>query len=143
LDERRIASEVIATVHAVRRGKTVRVTVETESVGPGHDLAEARLTVERLANEPGVDTIEVEVHRRPRRRVLLETPVLDGSSVASLKPSRREPEPAPARADGTTIENGHLRCSLTGLGTLVVEHNATGLAYHGLNSLIDEGECGG
>ena len=142
LDERRIASEVIATVHAVRRGKTVRVTVETESVGPGHDLAEARLTVERLANEPGVDTIEVEVHRRPRRRVLLETPVLDGSSVASLKPSRREPEPAPARADGTTIENGHLRCSLTGLGTLVVEHNATGLAYHGLNSLIDEGDAG-
>ena len=142
LDELRIASEVIGAVDATRDAKTVRVRVETQPAGPGHDLAEARLTIERLANEPGVEAIEVEIRRRPRRRVLLETPIIRGCSVGTLRPLRLGPGAAHVRAEGTMIENGHLRCSVSSLGTLTVEHKATGLTYQGLNALVDEGDAG-
>jgi len=142
LDERHLAGDAIQAIAATRDGDTVRVAVETRRGGAGIDLTASRLEIERLANQPGAEAIAVEIHRRASRRVLVETPLIDGCSVATLAAAPARPDVEPARGTGHQIENGLLRCQLGRDGTLTVEHKATGLAYPGLNRLVDEGDAG-
>ncbi|MDQ6711358.1 MAG: hypothetical protein M3Z11_12505 [Candidatus Dormibacteraeota bacterium] len=141
LDERRIAGERISGVDIRRDGSRVCVGVETRSTGASHDLERYRLEIERLASEPGVESIEIEVRRPAVGRVLVETPTIAGCSVATLAVPPRLIAP-PVRAVADVLENAHLRCCLASDGTLTVEHKATRLTYAGLNRLLDEGDAG-
>jgi hypothetical protein len=142
LDERRIASEHIWKVNVRREGSTVRVTAETRLAGPTIDLAPSRLEVERLARQPGVEAVEVEIQRRVSRRALVETPVVPGLSVANVGAAPTEAFDRALRASDDWMENDFLRCQLNEDGTIGVEHKATGLVYSGLNRMIDEGDAG-
>ncbi|MDQ6883956.1 MAG: hypothetical protein M3077_06920 [Candidatus Dormibacteraeota bacterium] len=140
LDERHIAGERLEAIEVRRDGPVVRVTVATRPAGAARDFDPTRLAIERLAGEPGVEAIEVEIRHRPVRRVLLQTPTIAGCSVARLT----APAAIAARVQAVddTLENDHLRCRLAPDGTLQVEHKATNLTYVGLNRLLDEGDAG-
>jgi len=142
LDERRIASELIRSVSVTREGNTVRVSAQTRMTGPAIDLAPARLEIERLTGQPGVEAIEVEVRRGRSRRVLMETPQIPGLSVSTVIPAPAAVGPQGVSASDNWMENEHLRCELAEDGTLRVEHKPSGLVYSGLNQLIDEGDGG-
>ncbi len=141
LDERRIAGERISRVDIRRDGSRVRLDVETRSTGVSLDLEPFRLEIERLAGQPGIESIEIEVHRPAVHRVLVETPIIAGCSVATLGPPPQMIGP-PVSAVADVLENAHLRCRLASDGTLTVEHKPTRLTYAGLNRLIDEGDAG-
>ena len=70
---------------------------------------------------------------------LVLTPVVPGGSVVSLTPTSPT---APASAQGTHLENGHLVCDLFPDGTLTILDRRTGLRYHGLHRLVDDGDAG-
>ena len=142
LDERQLAGDAIQAVVVTRDGDTVRVAVDTRRGGTSIDLAASRLEIERLANQPGMEAIALAFHRHPSHRVLIETPLIDGLSVAALAPAPGRADVEPARGAGHQIENGLLRCQLGPDGTLTIEHKATGLTYAGLNRLVDEGDAG-
>ena len=142
LDERRIAGERIRSVGVSRDGSVVRVLAETSLSGAPSDPEPARLEIERLINQPGVESIELEIRRLASRRVLVESPWIDGCSVGTLGEAS-----SGGRAQGVTVgegwmENEHLRCQVAPDGTLRVEHKTTGLTYNGLNRLVDEGDAG-
>jgi alpha-mannosidase len=70
---------------------------------------------------------------------LVLTPMIAGGSVVSLTTT----SPAsPAIANGTRLENAHLTCDLRADGTLAVMDRQTGLRYHGLLKLVDQGDAG-
>lgn len=141
LDERRIASERIRNVQVTREGRAVRVIVETSLCGQSIELATARLEIERLANQAGVESIEVEVRGGQARRVLVETPAIAGLSAGTLaQPPAAEKHAV--RVSANWMENEFLRCQLEENGTVRVEHKASGLVYSGLNRLVDEGDAG-
>ena len=142
LDERRIAGERIRTVAAERHGATLRVTAETRLSGPATNLEGPRMDIERLAVQPGVEAIEVEIRRGNSRRVLIETPWIPGCSVTSIGQSGTKSRPGRVSASGDCLENDQLRCQLAADGTLMVEHKASGLIYNGLNQLVDESDAG-
>jgi len=142
LYERAITSERIRNVRVRREGSTVRVSAETRLTGPAIDLAPARLEVEELSSQPGVEAIEVEIQRGPSRRVLIETPRIPGLSVATVLGAPAAAADRGVTASGNWIENEYLRCQLTEDGTLRVEHKPTGLIYSGLNRLLDESDAG-
>jgi alpha-mannosidase len=70
---------------------------------------------------------------------LVMTPVMRGGSVASLTTATPA---APVTAHGTRLENAHIVCELLVDGTLSVLDRRTGLRYHGLHRLVDEGDAG-
>jgi hypothetical protein len=142
LDERRIADEVVTGVRTTRDGTTVRVLVDTRRRGVSADLADARLTMERIANEPGVEVLAVEVRRAAAQRALVESPVVAGLSVASLTSNQAAPARVAVIGRADTLANEHLTCRFLGDGTLEVEHRETGVRYTGLHRLVDDGDAG-
>ena len=67
------------------------------------------------------------------------TPVIAGCSVAPLQPT---PPQHPVQAGPTRLDNGRIRCELMPDGTLRVTDLDNGIAYAGLNRLIDVGDAG-
>jgi alpha-mannosidase len=70
---------------------------------------------------------------------LVLTPVIPGGSVVSLTPMSPA---APASAQKSRLENGHLACDLLPDGTLAILDRRTGLHYNGLHRLVDDGDAG-
>ncbi|HEV2012825.1 MAG TPA: glycoside hydrolase family 38 C-terminal domain-containing protein [Candidatus Dormibacteraeota bacterium] len=70
---------------------------------------------------------------------LVLTPVIAGGSVASLTP--RNPR-VQATASERRLENARLACELFPDGTLTILDRQSGLRYHGLHRLVDEGDAG-
>jgi len=133
---------VVTGVRTTRDGTTVRVLVDTRRRGVSADLADARLTMERIANEPGVEVLAVEVRRAAAQRALVESPVVAGLSVASLTSNQAAPARVAVIGRADTLANEHLTCRFLGDGTLEVEHRETGVRYTGLHRLVDDGDAG-
>jgi alpha-mannosidase len=70
---------------------------------------------------------------------LVLTPMIAGGSVASL--TTRNPR-VPATASARRLENARLACELLPDGTLTILDRQTGMRYHGLHRLVDEGDAG-
>ncbi len=70
---------------------------------------------------------------------LVLAPIVAGASVASLR--TRSPNVAVTAAT-RRLENAYLACELLPDGTLTILDRQTGLRYHGLHRLVDEGDAG-
>ena len=142
LDERKISGERLRSIRVTRAGTAVHVVASTSLAGAPFDLEDARLEIERLTSLPEIETIELEIRRADSRRVLVETPSVDGCSVANLLDATAGPAAEGVSAAERLMENEYIRCQLALDGTLRVEHKPTGLIFRGLNRLVDECDAG-